>query len=273
MWDRECFGNVFFSEVSMTFFLTSLLPIFLAVVVFMHLAFALSLLRKRNDVADVAWGLGIIVTVVMAMLITSAYDGRSIVILMLIFVWGGRLATHIFLRNRGKSEDFRYKEWREKWGENVILKSYLQVFLLQGVLLLVVSFPAYLAIVFPGSSLGSIDLVGVAVWILGFFFESVGDMQLAMFKADPTNKGKILQTGLWRYSRHPNYFGEITMWWGIFLIALSSEFGFFGIIGPLAITFFIIKVSGIPLAEKHYEGNEEFAQYAAKTSILFPKFW
>lgn len=243
-----------------------------AVFIFMHLVFACSLIFKRNDLADVAWGLGFIVAILSAFVYSATIDLRKIVLVFLVVVWGVRLSLHIFFRNKDKPEDRRYQEWKEKWGKNIVLRSYTQVFLLQGFLLQIIVFPAVLAMIFSTTDFNVWNAVGCIIWILGFCFESIGDAQLARFKSDPLNKGKILQEGLWRYTRHPNYFGEITMWWGIFLVSYSSIGSWVGIIGPIIITFFITKVSGVPLAEKHYKGNPDFEKYARKTSVLIPWF-
>jgi steroid 5-alpha reductase family enzyme len=256
--------------------ITAVFPLLLWVAVavfgFMHLVFFCSLVLKRNDLADVAWGLGFIIAVLSALVYSGTTDARRILLVVLVLVWGARLSFHIFLRNKDKPEDRRYQEWKEKWGKNIVMKSYLQVFLLQGLLLQIVVSPAVLAMFFSTPGLNVWNALGCLIWIVGFCFESIGDAQMARFKSDPQNKGKILQVGLWRYTRHPNYFGEIIMWWGIFLVSYSSALSWMGIIGPIAITFFITKVSGIPLAENHYKGNKDFEEYARRTSVLIPWF-
>ena len=184
-------------------------------------------------------------------------------------IWGLRLAWHIHNRHKGRPEDYRYFTWRTEWGKWFYLRSYLQVYILQGILLFVIVLPVLLMNNNTEVSLGWLDIIGMIVWIFGFYFEAVGDAQLARFVKDPAHKGKLMQSGLWKYTRHPNYFGEVAQWWGVWLITLSSMIGWFSIIGPLTITFLILKVSGIPMLEKKMEKNPEFIEYKRKVSIFF----
>ena len=246
----------------------------LASVLFLYMSFwfGLSLLKKRNDVVDVAWGLGFILLAWTSFLLGPAQSPRGLIVGLLISVWGIRLAWHIHTRNRGKAEDYRYATWREEWGRWFYLRSYLQVYILQGILLFLIICPVLLINKSINTDFNYFDLLGVAVWLLGFIFESVGDAQLARFIKDPVNKGNLIQTGLWRYTRHPNYFGEVTMWWGIWLVALSVPYGPLGIIGPLTITVLILKISGIPMLEKKMTLNPDFAAYKKTTSVFIPWF-
>lgn len=241
-----------------------------SIAIFVSLLFVLSLLVKRNDIADIAWGAGIFIVGV----VNHLFYGTNAVlqiILLLVLIWAVRLALRIHLRNRGKGEDFRYKAWRDSWGKWFYLRSYLQVYLLQGTLMIVVGYGMIHVSAFGESAtLGALGVLGIAVWTIGFFFEAVGDYQLDKFIKNPDNKGRILQTGLWRYTRHPNYFGEVTMWWGIWLLVATLPYGWVALISPLAITFLILKVSGIPMLEKKYEGNEAFQAYKRKTNAFFP---
>ena len=246
------------------------LTILLAVLLYMTVWFLLALWRRRNDLADIAWGGGFIVAALTAVLLQAGLTPRARLVVLLVILWGLRLAVHIGLRNLGKGEDERYRKWREEWGRHWLFRSYLQVFLLQGFLLYLISLPVIWIILVKPSPWNGLDAIGLAVWIVGFFFEALGDFQLARFKKDPANRGKIIQQGLWRYSRHPNYFGEVTLWWGIYLLALSTPGGWMMIIGPLTITFLILKVSGIPLLEKKYVNNAAFQEYARRTSAFFP---
>ncbi len=244
----------------------------LAIFVYMTVLFLLALVRKRNDIADVGWGLGFILVDLASLWISGNVTPRKLLILALVVLWGLRLAVHIGMRNRGKKEDYRYKQWRDDWGDNWVIRSYLQVFLLQGVFMLLITFPIMLANTYDVRPLGLLDAVGVMVWAIGFLFESVGDYQLTQFVRNPANKGKIMKYGLWQYTRHPNYFGEVTQWWGVFLIVLSVPNAWMGIIGPLTISFLILKVSGIPLLEKQFEGRPEWEDYKKRTSAFFPWF-
>jgi len=250
----------------MNYFVTLALILFL----YMSLWFVLSLVKKRNDVADVAWGLGFVLLVWVSFFGGGVESSRGILVGLLVSIWGIRLAWHIHARNKGRAEDYRYAKWREEWGKWFYLRSYMQVYLLQGILLFLIVLPILLINKSISTGLNYLDFIGVAVWLVGFIFESVGDAQLARFIKDKNNKGKLMQSGLWRYTRHPNYFGEVTMWWGIGIIALSVPNGIYGIIGPLTITFLILKVSGIPMLEKKMEENTEFVEYKKRTSIFFP---
>ncbi len=240
------------------------------VLAYMTLWFVIGLCLKRNDVADTAWGIGFIVASLVPIIAYGFNTDRSLLVTMLVLVWGLRLAYHITLRNIKKTEDARYKAWRDSWGAWFIPRSFLQIYVLQGILLILVVMPVLIINTYRGGDITFFDLLGLVVWTLGFYFEARGDRELRAFIKNPDNKGKILNTGLWKYTRHPNYFGEVTQWWGIWIIALSVPFGWVGIIGPLTITVLILKVSGVPMLEKHMEQNPLFAEYKAKTSKFFP---
>ena len=243
----------------------------LAVLAYMTTLFVLALVRRDNSLADVGWGLGFVLVAAAGFAARPVHGPRAYLVGGLVALWGIRLALHILLRNRKKGEDFRYAKWRREWGRWFVLRSYLQVFLLQGAILLVVSAPILIVSAVPGPGLGALDAAGAAVWLAGFVFEAAGDAQLARFKRDPANRGRIMTTGLWRYTRHPNYFGEATMWWGIFLIALSAPLGAFALASPVVLTVMLLRVSGVTLLEKKYEGRPDFAAYARRTSAFFPR--
>lgn len=232
--------------------------------------YAVSRVRKRNDVADIAWPIGYILAVATALAAQGGTTARSLLLFALILLWGARLAVHISTRNRGTGEDPRYRTWREEWGRHEPWRAFLQIFLLQQYLVIAVAAPATYVIAHPGGPSGMADAAGVGLWSFGFLFESVADYQLFRFKSDPANKGRIMQGGLWRYSRHPNYFGEVALWWGVYLIALAVPGGWMMVFGPLTITVLILVVSGIPMLEARYEGNAEFAEYKRRTSAFFP---
>ena len=232
--------------------------------------FIIGVIKGRNDVADIAWGGGFICAALTALLTGGQAEGRTLLVFLLVTVWGLRLMLHISFRNHGKPEDHRYQNWRREWGDNYLLRSFLQVFILQGFLLLVISIPVTYTIFRNGPPLGFYDGLGFCIWLFGFLFEAIGDFQLLQFKKDPANKGCIMKIGLWRYTRHPNYFGEVTLWWGIFFICLGVPGSFWTVIGPLTITYLILKVSGTPLLEKKYMDNLEYAEYIKQTSSFFP---
>ena len=244
----------------------------LALILFIYMSswFIVSLLKKRNDVADIAWGLGFVIMTWSSFFLSTASGWRAFLVATLVSVWGLRLAWHIHKRNKNKTEDYRYLAWRKEWGKYFYLRSYLQVYLLQGFLLFLIVLPVLIINKNSSANLGWLDLVGLAIWFLGFYFEAVGDAQLAKFIQNPDNKGKLMQSGLWAYTRHPNYFGEVTQWWGIWLIALSVPNTLFAIISPITITFLILKVSGIPLLEKKMDENPEFESYKKRVSMFIP---
>jgi len=250
----------------MNYFLTLAISLF----AYMSLWFVFSLIKKRNDVADVAWGLGFILIAWTSFFLSGNSGTRGLLVGALVSIWGLRLSWHIHSRNKGKAEDYRYLAWRKQWGRLFYLRSYLQIYLLQGFLLYLIAIPIMVININNSSALNWLDFVGVFVWIIGFYFEVRGDYELAQFVKNPANKGKIMQNGLWAYTRHPNYFGEVTLWWGIFIVSLGSAPFFYTLIGPLTITILILFVSGIPLLEKKYAGNPDFEDYKKRTSVFFP---
>ena len=240
---------------------------------YMTIWFVIGLLLKRNDVADIAWGIGFIIVSLFLYIKFGTYIDRGLLVTILVTVWGSRLSYHILKRNINRPEDKRYALWRNTWGKWFITRSYFQIYILQGILLFLIVMPVSIVNIFRGSSWTLIDCIGLLIWIFGFYFESVGDKQLRTFLSDPNNKGKILNTGLWKYTRHPNYFGEVTQWWGLWVIALSVPFGFWAIIGPLTITFLILKVSGVPMLEKDMIKNPLFDEYRQTTNKFIPNFF
>jgi steroid 5-alpha reductase family enzyme len=244
----------------------------LAVFLYMSAVFVVALLRKDNSIVDIAWGAGFIMVALLTFFLAGGFEARHVLISGLVLVWGIRLALHIYLRNRGRGEDFRYAKWRREWGKWVVPRSFFQIFMLQGVFLILIALPIILVNGSSEAGLMPLDAAGAVLWLVGFFFEVVGDSQLSRFKKNPENRGKIMMGGLWKYTRHPNYFGEAAMWWGIFLIALSVRNGWAAIISPLTITFLLLKVSGVAMLEKKYAGNSEFAGYARRTSAFLPWF-
>lgn len=252
----------------------SFLVNFIALFIFFNVFFIIAQLKKNNGIADIAWGLGFVLVAITSFVYHQTYDIQSIVILILVALWGFRLFFYIGLRNWSKPEDYRYVEMRQKWKTKVPLKAYFYVFMLQMVFLYIISLPIQLGNMYSTYTTISLYILifGVLLWIVGFFFESVGDAQLKAFKKDPKHKGQIMQTGLWKYTRHPNYFGEAVMWWAVWVVSLSSlnPILLLGIISPIFITYLLTKVSGIPLLEKKYKDNPLFIEYASKTSVFFP---
>jgi len=241
--------------------------------IFMTLVFVLAQRMKDNSIVDIAYGLAFVLLSWTGVLVYGSSHPRQMLLLGLMTLWGVRLAGHISLRKQGEEgEDSRYRQWRESWGESFLWRSFLQIFMLQGAVVFFVALPILLVISQPGEGLGWLDLLGALVWLFGFAFEAIGDYQLLRFKQSTNKRGRFIQSGLWRTTRHPNYFGEATLWWGIFLIALNAPFGVIAIISPLLIDFLLLKVSGIPMLEAKYEGNPEFEAYKSRTNAFFPWF-
>lgn len=236
--------------------------------IYMTLLFFLALARRDNSIVDIAWGGGFTLVAWQ----TDLYYAHpwSLLAAILISIWGLRLALYIGLRNRRqKSEDWRYAQWRRDWGKWFVPRSYLQVFMLQGFLMWLIALPLMQR---PGSErLIWFQYLGVLIWLFGFLWETIGDWQLQRFKSDPQNKGKIMTSGLWGLSRHPNYFGEIVLWWGFFLFALPFGKWWLSLISPITITWLLTRVSGVPMLEKKYKDNPAFKAYAKKTPPLFPR--
>ncbi len=240
----------------------------LVLLVYMTCWFIISIIQKRNDIADIAWGLGFVLVAWLSFYL-SGFSQKGLLVNGLVTIWGLRLAWHIYKRNRNKPEDSRYLEWRKTWNY-FYLRSYSQVFLLQGIFLYLISLPVIFINYNASSNFGFLEIIGLLVWGIGFYFESKGDAELKEFISNPVNKGKLMDKGLWKYSRHPNYFGEVTQWWGIFVIALSISGSLFTIIGPLTITTLILFVSGVPLLEKKYDGRPDWEEYKKRTSVFIP---
>lgn len=244
--------------------------------VYMTLWFLWGTYRKRLDYVDTAWGLGFVLVALLAFA-HNTQDSVELwgISLLLMTVWGLRISSHIYLRNRNKNEDFRYVEMRSKWKKFFTIRSYVTVFLFQGLLILMISLPASLATLSkPEGTIIPWLIAGIITWVFGFYFEAVGDWQLSKFIKNPRNKGKIMDRGLWRFTRHPNYFGEVIQWWGLWIVLCSLNtplsYKLIGLIGPLTITILILFVSGVPLLEKKYKDNAEYQKYAAKTNRFLP---
>jgi steroid 5-alpha reductase family enzyme len=264
------------------FFWGILLRSVLIVLVYFTLWYAAAAFLRNASIADTAWGLGFVILAVWQL--SRGFSLLGMVIAVPVWTWGIRLALHIGSRNFRKPEDFRYAAFRREWGRSYPVRSYFQLFLFQGLLMFIISLPFLIGIGLAGtpenitgtvrniSSWGHPLLLagGVLIWLEGFLLEVVADLQLKRFTSDKSNKGTIMQGGLWRYSRHPNYFGEALSWWGIYLLALSVGTPFWTIVGPLAITLLIRYVSGVPMLEKRMAGKLGYEEYAKRTSVFIP---
>jgi steroid 5-alpha reductase family enzyme len=240
----------------------------------MTIFFIVAQIKKDNSIVDIAWGIGFIQIALYTFYKNPSAGLLQYCVTALIVLWGLRLSTHITIRHSKIGEDPRYAVWRTAWQQHgsyyFYLRSFFQIFMLQGLVMLLVSLPV-LAI--NSSMLTIIDmsgLCGLGIWIIGFLFEAVADYQLATFKKQHRHDGDILSSGLWYYSRHPNYFGESLMWWGIWLLSIHTGFALVTIISPVTITFLLLYVSGIPLAEKALSNNSAFQKYKSRTSAFIP---
>ncbi|MGB5497547.1 MAG: DUF1295 domain-containing protein [Maribacter sp.] len=231
-----------------------------------------SIFIKNVSIVDIFWGFGFVVVNTFYVFMSGELNARKILILTLVGIWGLRLTFYLAFRNIGKGEDFRYQEFRRKYGpKRYWWFSFFQTFLLQGALIMIVSLPLFgINSSASTGTLKALDYIGILVWLIGFTFEAGGDFQLARFKRDFKNKGKVLNTGFWKYTRHPNYFGDSAVWWayGIFSIAAGS---YWQIIGSIVMTLLIIKISGVSLLEKTLKDTKpQYRDYIQKTSSFFP---
>jgi len=240
----------------------------------MCLLWIISIFIRNVSIVDIFWGIGFVLTCFVYYISTSPYGTRNILIMTLVTLWGLRLAIFIALRNVGKGEDFRYREFRKKYGEKRYWWiSFFQTFLLQGLLMWLISAPLLGAqFQHQGRALGILDFIAVFVWITGISFEAGGDLQLARFRSDPAKKGKVLDKGFWKYTRHPNYFGDAAVWWAYALFSVSAG-SYWPVLGSLLMTVLIIKVSGVALLEKSLsEKKPQYREYIEKTSAFIPWF-
>ena len=247
-----------------------LLEVVGVVFIYFFLFFIAGTMLKNNSIVDFGWGIGFVLIAVYSNIRTGNTTVTALLVTLLVALWGGRLFYHIFRRNVGKPEDFRYANWRKEWGKWVIPRSFLQVYMLQGVFMLLIAFPIVLIHEKETAEFGLVTLLGLLVWLLGYFFEVVGDAQLKKFKQEPESKGKLMTTGLWSLTRHPNYFGEAAMWWGIYIISQSVGVAWWAIISPIVITWLLRFVSGVPMLEESMRKRPGFEEYAAKTNAFIP---
>ena len=243
-----------------------------AVWAYMTLLWLLSLRLRDASLADIAWGPGFLLVTLVAWLGSEGAEPRRLLVLVLVATWAIRLATYLLLRNWGRGEDPRYAKWRREAGPSFGWRSYFKVFLLQGTILLIVALPLAAAVAAPHpSSLTAWDALGLTLWLLGMYFEVVGDAQLMHFKRQPEHRGQLLTTGLWRYTRHPNYFGEAVLWWGYGAIACAVPGGSWLLFSPLLMTFLLLKVSGVAMLERSMKSEKPgYAAYLRRTNAFLP---
>lgn len=247
---------------------------FLAVFLLMTLLWLISIPLKNVSIVDIFWGIGYLVAISIYTFLSDEIFTRQWVLFVLVLIWSLRLSGYLFFRNYGKGEDFRYQEFRRHFGaERYWWFSFFQVFLLQGALIVLVSAPLLGVNLYTKSNeLNTLDYLAILIWVIGFLFESVGDYQLSKFKSNLDNKGKVLDTGLWRYTRHPNYFGDAAIWWSFGLFSIASG-AYWHIAGSLIMTYLIIKISGVSLLERSLnDAKPQYRNYVSKTSAFIPWF-
>lgn len=245
----------------------------LGVLLYMHVWFIYAVIKRRNDIADVAWGLGFVMLASIGLI--ANFNSKTLLVWLLVTFWGLRLASHIYKRFRREDhEDRRYMNWRQEWGKNWLFWSWFKVFMVQGFFMLLVAAPIITLAQYQDTSWGFLQIAGLGLWLFGFIFEATADRQLKTFIAKPKKPGDehIMKTGLWKYTRHPNYFGESVIWWGVWLIAFG-EYWWLALAGPITITLLLRFVSGVPLAEAGFKNDAEFKEYADKTPAMFPNFF
>ena len=235
----------------------------------MTLLWLISLRLKDASIVDPFWGPGFAIASITYYLVDGRYPDRGTLVLGLVTLWAARLGYHLYVRNRREGEDPRYAAMRKARGKQFPLISLFTIFWFQAFLLWVISLPI-LGSIASQAPLGFFDILGVVVFLIGLTIESIADKQLALFRAVPTNKGHVLDTGLWRYSRHPNYFGEAVLWWGLYLIAVSAA-AYWAIVGPILITFLLLRFSGVPMLEEGLSVSRPgYSEYIKRTSSFLP---
>jgi steroid 5-alpha reductase family enzyme len=248
------------------------MDIVILIILYFSLFFVVGTLIKNNSIVDIGWGIGFV------LIAWYTYSRDTTVVLgqwimtLLVSIWGLRLFYHIAKRNLGKGEDYRYVAFRKAWGKWVVPRAFLQIYMLQGLFLYLISLTVILT-AYQGIEANPILLIpGILLWLVGFFFEALGDYQLRLFLREADNRGKLMTSGLWSLTRHPNYFGEAAMWWGIFLIAVVSGAPIWTILSPVLLTLLLLFVSGVPLLEHSMKKKPGFEEYAGRTNKFFPWF-
>lgn len=249
------------------------LQLILIIFLYMCSFFVIASFLKNNGIVDIGWPFGFVVIAISSLLLTNNYSTTSILVTLLISLWGVRLGSFLLFRAIGKPEDFRYANFRKQWGKRVLLISFFRVYILQGTIMLIVAYPIVASAAYSTSETHPVFLIlGAIVWLIGYFFQVVGDAQLARFKKQRKSKEEVLQSGLWAFTRHPNYFGEATMWWGLAIIVLPVKFGFIALITAFIMNFFLVKVSGVPFLDRRYAKNAQYQQYKLRTNRFIPWF-
>jgi steroid 5-alpha reductase family enzyme len=244
----------------------------ITIAIIMVSTWLLSVIIKNASIVDIVWGAGFAITSWVLALTVDGDSGRQLLLAIMVGLWGTRLAVYLAKRNIGHGEDWRYKAMRKKAGKKFTFSSLVTVFGLQGVLMWIVSLPVQFGNGDSSPGVGPLAVIGIMVWLVGLSFEAIGDLQLSRFKKNPANAGKVMDSGLWSLTRHPNYFGDALLWWGIGIVGAETGSGVIGFVGPLVMTFFLLRVSGVPMLERSLSKRREgYAEYVARTSPFFPR--
>lgn len=250
--------------------ITILIGSAIVVAIAMATTFVIGEKLKRHNVVDVAWGAAFAAVAIVAAVVGTGDGTRRWLLAAFVVVWGLRLAGYLAARSRGHGEDPRYEALLAKASGSRRAAIILRIYVLQGALVWFISLPVQFS-ASVDSPLGALAIVGIALWCIGFGFESIGDAQLRAFKRNPANRGQVMDRGLWRLTRHPNYFGDAAVWWGLFLITVSgAPWIWLGILSPLVMTTLLVRVSGKSLLERHMSNRPGYAEYVARTSGFLP---
>lgn len=244
--------------------------------IYLIVTLVVAFIRENNSIMDIVYGSAFVFIAWCLVFFWQGWSIQQMIVLACVTVWGVRLTTYRFLRHWGKPEDFRYRTWREEWQKNGMLyfffRSLGQIYLLQGIVILVVSLPVLVIFSTTQGPMTWYNWLGLILWSIGFCFESVADYQLNRFIRHQTDENGLMTTGLWKYTRHPNYFGEATMWWGLFLVVLGLPLSHLVLVSPVLITFLLTQVSGIPMQEARFAGRSDWEKYKKRTSAFIPWF-
>lgn len=245
--------------------------IFIILFIYFNIIYLLCLRLKNNTYIDIAWPIGFILSAISSFTLSNEKSIIAIITTTLILIHSSRLSYYLFKRTLKKEEDFRYRDLRKKHIKNFIIFSYIYIFMLQFILNFIIALPIIITNLYS-IKLNVFSLIAIPIFITGFLFQVISDIQMNNFRNNKKNKGKLISTGLWKYSRHPNYFGEILIWWSFFFFSLYSTLNIFLIISPLTINFFIVKITGVPMLEKRLEGRSGWKEYKKNTNMIIPKF-
>lgn len=242
----------------------------LSVFIYMLIFYISAQVIKNNSIVDIGWGPGFVLITFSLIFYTGNFSFPNILLLFMVATWAFRLFIHILFRNIEKPEDFRYADWRKSWGKKQAWVAFYKIFMLQGLVMIIISIPIIAFIASNAGKISFLNYTGIFIFLAGFIFEATGDYQLTRFKKKEKNKGKIMMEGLWKYTRHPNYFGEAVLWWGIFLFTVGHGIVYISIVSPIVITLLLRFGSGVPMLEEKYREREDFKKYAEKTPVFIP---